>query len=292
MAVMKLNEIQIRDPFILKEGGLYHLFGSTDKDIWKGLGTGFDTYRSSDLTNWEGPEPAFRPPAGFWGTRDFWAPEVHKYKENFYMFASFIGEGYKRGTTILVSKDAEGPYIPLANGPLTPKEWMCLDGTFYLDKDSQPWMIFCHEWVQAVDGTICAIKLSQDLSHAISDPVELLKSTDAPYSTKVESPSNKVEGYVTDGPSIYTLSSGKLLMLWSCMSKNGYSIGYAVSDGGIAGPWRQESTPLFDRDGGHGMIFETYGGELLLAIHSPNDTPNERAMFVKLEETEDGVRLA
>jgi hypothetical protein len=169
---------------------------------------------------------------------------------------------------------------------------MCLDGTFYLDKIGQPWMIFCHEWVQAVDGTICAIKLSPDLSHAISDPVELLKSTDAPYSTKVESPSNKVEGFVTDGPNIYTLSGGKLLMLWSCMSKNGYSIGYAVSDGGIAGPWRQESKPLFDRDGGHGMIFETYGGELLLAIHSPNDTPNERALFVKLEEKEDGIILA
>ena len=59
---MRLDEIQIRDPFVLydPDRGRYHLFGSTDEDIWKGPATGFDTYWSTDLEEWHGPTPAFR----------------------------------------------------------------------------------------------------------------------------------------------------------------------------------------------------------------------------------------
>ncbi len=103
-------DIQIRDPFVLpiEESGLYYLYGSTDKDIWKGKATGFDVYRSKDLENWEGPFPAFRPPADFWSDTNYWAPEVHIYKGRYYMFATFKAEGVCRGTQILVADDPLG----------------------------------------------------------------------------------------------------------------------------------------------------------------------------------------
>ena len=63
---MHISHIQIRDPFILKHAGYYYMYGSTDKNIWYGPGTGFDVYKSTDLENWSGPIPAFRPPKGFW----------------------------------------------------------------------------------------------------------------------------------------------------------------------------------------------------------------------------------
>ncbi|MDR1641230.1 MAG: glycoside hydrolase family 43 protein [Clostridiales bacterium] len=287
---MNLKDIQIRDPFVLKDQGFYWLFGSTDKDIWNTVGTGFDAYKSSDLIDWEGPIAAFRPPLGYWGTYDFWAPEVHKYKDKFYMFASFRGEG-NRGTAALVSDSPEGPYEPLVNGPLTPADWMCLDGTFHVDPDGQPWLVFSHEWVQIGDGTICAMKLSEDLTHAVSSPEVLLKSTDAPYTAKAASPTWNMVGYVTDGPNIFRMKSGKLLMLWSCMGEKGYCIGYAISENEIQGPWKQHLLPLYDKDGGHGMIFSTYEGKLFLAVHSPNDTPNERAVFLEIEDLGDSLAL-
>lgn len=287
---MNLQEIQIRDPFVLPHDGRYCLYGSTDKDIWKSDGTGFDMYISDDLTEWEGPYPAFRPPEGFWGTKNFWAPEVYSYRSAFYMFASFIGESFMRGTAILRAEKSEGPFVPWSDGAVTPREWMCLDGTLYIDGSGDPWIVFCHEWVQIGDGAVCASRLNSDLSGTVSEPVTLFSSSEAGWSRKVFSPSNNIEGYVTDGCFLHRTQNQQLLMLWSCMGDGGYCIGYAVSEsGGILGPWKQ--APLYSGDGGHGMIFKAYDGRLLLAIHTPNKTPNERAVFLEIKETEDGLTL-
>ena len=140
---MRAEDIRLRDPFILPYEGKYYLFGTA--------GHGFNVWTSTDLTEFEGPFPAFRPAEGFWGTTDFWAPEVHFYKGAFYMFASFIGEGYNRGTAILRSEKPEGPYLPWSDGAVTPKEWMCLDGTLVIE-NGRPYMVFSHEWVQVGDG--------------------------------------------------------------------------------------------------------------------------------------------
>ncbi len=290
--MLHTSEIQIRDPFILKHDNKYYMFGSTDKDIWKSDGTGFDVYTGNDLENWKGPVHAFRPPAGFWGTKNFWAPEVYEYNNAFYMFASFIGDGCKRGTAILKAEKPEGPYLPHSQGAVTPRDWMCLDGTFYVDKNKKPWIVFCHEWVQIGDGTVCAARLSDDLTKTISEPVTLFNSSAAWWSAQAYSPSNNIRGYVTDGCNMYRMKNGKLLLLWSCIGEKGYCIAYAVSETGeIEGPWKQADRPLFDKDGGHGMIFTSYDGRLLLSIHSPNDTPNERAIFVEIKETGEGLEV-
>ncbi|MCL2702614.1 MAG: glycoside hydrolase family 43 protein [Defluviitaleaceae bacterium] len=289
---MLVADIQIRDPFILKHGGLFYMYGSTDKDIWRGNGVGFDVYTGQDLVNWDGPFPAFRPPEGFWGTRNFWAPEVFACKNEFFMFASFIGDGFMRGTAILKSERPTGPFLPWSRGAVTPANWMCLDGTLHIDESGEPWIVFCHEWVQVGDGTVCAARLSADLSGAVSEPVKLFSSSEAVWSRKAFSPSNNIEGYVTDGCFLHRMSGGKLLMIWSCIGEMGYCLGYAVSESGhVLGPWKQAKKPLFAEDGGHGMIFRDFEDRLMLAMHSPNKTPNERAVFVGLEETADGLRL-
>lgn len=289
---MKTCDIQIRDPFILPVDGQYYLFGSTDPDIWKSDGIGFDVYVGRDLEEWTGPLPAFRPPEGFWGIKNFWAPEVYSHEGAYFMFASFIGEGYNRGTAILHSERPEGPYRPWSNGAVTPKDWMCLDGTLYIE-DGEPWIVFCHEWVQVQDGTICSAKLDRNLSNIVTNPKILFSSSQSSWSAKAYSPSNKIEGFVTDGCFLHKLKSGKLLLLWSCVGADGYCIGYAISDSGkLAGPWRQSEQPLFAKDGGHGMIFRTYDDRLLLTIHTPNQSPHERAVFFELEEREDGIRIA
>lgn len=97
--------------------------------------------------------------------------------------------------------------------------------------------------------------------------------------------------YVTDGPFLHRCQDGTLLMLWSSFKNGMYAQGIAVSESGeIKGPWVQNKDPLFQSDGGHGMIFSTFEGQLKLAIHAPNDTPKERAIFIDLEEK--GSRIA
>lgn len=279
---MKTNQIRIRDPFILpvKNENMYYLYGTTDSNVWKGAGTGFDVYRSSDLENWQGPFPAFRPTDNFWADHHFWAPEVHVYQGQYYMLASFKAEGKCRGTQILKADHPLGPFQPLTETPVTPRHWECLDGTLYIDKDEQPWLIFCHEWVQVQDGKICAQRLSSDLSCAVGEPVELFRASKAKWSVPVQG-----NNYVTDGPFIHSNEQGELMMLWSSMAEHGYAIGLARSKSNtILGPWIQDDHAWLDKEGGHGMLFQTFEGQLMLTIHSPNKTPNERPVFIKINE--------
>ncbi|MDQ0115543.1 GH43 family beta-xylosidase [Paenibacillus harenae] len=281
------EQIQIRDPFVLavKADKKYYLYGTTDKNVWEGKATGFDVYASTDLDRWEGPFPAFRPEEGFWADRHYWAPEVYLYDGKYYMFASFKAESKRRGTQILVSDDPVGPFRPHSDGPVTPGDWECLDGTLHVDEAGQPWMVFCHEWLQVQDGEMCAIPLAKDLKSAAGEPVLLFHASDAPWAVGSEDASNGKKNFVTDGPFLHSAANGDLLMLWSSHGANGYAIGIARSDSGdIRGPWVQDREPLFGQDGGHGMLFTTFEGELRLAIHRPNNTPNERPLFLPIAE--------
>ena len=295
---MHTSEIQIRDPFVLPvhAESQYYLFGTTDKNAWHGPATGFDCYRSMDLENWEGPIAAFRPPAGFWSTTNYWAPEVHYYQGKYYLFATFKEVNQYRGTQILVADRPEGPYLPMTEKPVTPKDWECLDGTLYVDESGTPWMVFCHEWVQIHNGAICAMPLTRDLKAAAGRPVFLFNASEAAWVLRPDWPGAdgpmRFPTYVTDGPFLYKTQNGTLLMLWSSIGPEGYAMGYACSESNqITGPWVQEDQPLYAKDGGHGMLFKTFDGQLMVTFHTPNTTPNERAVFFKVQDTGDGIRV-
>lgn len=294
---MNRMEIQIRDPFVLtmKEKGRYYLYGTTDKNPWNSPGEGFDAYSSEDLEHWEGPFAVFRPEESFWGTHDFWAPEVHRYNGSFYMFATFIGSGRKRGTQILVSDSPLGPFVPIKNEAATPGAWQCLDGTLYVDEESKPWLVFCHEWVETNDGEICALPLRPDLGGPLGEPVLLFRASEAvwPRLLPRRDGSGTVDARVTDGPFLHRCTNGTLLMLWSSLGPSGYAMGYARSESAtLDGPWIQSPEPLLKSDGGHGMVFRTLDDRTHITYHSPNKTPDERFHYAEIEEVSGGIRLA
>ena len=275
---MKLQDIHIRDPFILLEGGRYYLYGSRGNEAW-GKATGLDVYESDDLVSWSGPSVVFTPPEGFWADMHFWAPEVHQYHGKFYMFVSFKSETACRGTQIMVADTPKGPFTLHSDGPVTPRDWECLDGTLYIDRDGKPYMVFCHEWLQVKNGEMCAVRLSDDLKQAVGEPFLLFRASEPDWALK-----DKTE-FVTDGPWMYRTASGKLLMLWSSSAANGYVEAIAYSDNGdVTGRWQHQKQLLFDQDGGHGMIFTSKEGKLFFILHNPNNSPMERPVILPLEE--------
>lgn len=292
--MIKRSDIQIRDPFVLADNGMYYLYGTTDKNCWGDTAEGFDSYRSRDLENWEGPFAAFRPDADFWADKNFWAPEVFLYKGRYYMFATFKKEGVCRGTQILVSDRPDGRFVPHSEGALTPADWECLDGTLYIDKEAKPWMVFCHEWTQIGDGAMCAVRLSEDLRSTEGEAITLFHASEASWTRPAQ---QKVGGvmqdvYVTDGPFLYRTKTGRLLMFWSSGGEHGYAMGMAESSNGdIDGEWTHKDKLLFEKDGGHGMIFTGFDGRTYAVLHSPNRTPNERPCFFPVRDTGDGLEL-
>lgn len=294
--MLNRNEIQIRDPFVFsaESEGLYYLFGTTDKNPWNSKGTGFDAYTSRDLENFEGPYTVFTPPDGFWGTHDFWAPEVHRFKDRYYLLASFTSENHRRATQILVSDSILGPYLPLSDTPVTPSVWECLDGTLFIDQQDKPWIVFCHEWVQANDGAIYGMPLSDDLETSAGEVQLLFKASEAQWSRPLErrDGSGLKDARVTDGPYLHRQADGRLIMLWSSLGEKGYAMGCAVSENGLlAGPWLQREAPLVSMDGGHGMVFTDFSGKQFITYHSPNKTPYERFVFHEVEESVKGLIL-
>ena len=173
--MLTTSEINIRDPFVLLDGDTYYLYGTRGATCW-GPATGFDVYASSDLRDWDGPFPCFENDGTFWADRNYWAPEVHIWQGKYYMFASFKSETRRRGTAILRADSPMGPFVPWSDGPVTPTEWECLDGTFYVDHKGNPWIVYCHEWIQAGDGEIRAARLAYDLKRTEGEPVLLFRA--------------------------------------------------------------------------------------------------------------------
>lgn len=289
---MKNTDINIRDPFVLPVASekIYYLYGTRGSECWTDSATGIDYYTSADLQNWEGPFLAFSPPLNFWSDRNFWAPEVHLYRGHYYMFATFKAEGVRRGTQILKADSPAGPFLPISDKSITPEDWECLDGTLFVDEADEPWIIFCHEWVQVGDGEICALRLSNDLTKAIGEPQLLFKASSAPWSHEIKPKGRR--GYVTDGPSLYRNKNNQLLMLWSSFSNGDYAVGIAkLESGGLLGKWEQIPAPLYTGDGGHCMIFQTFEGQLQLALHRPNSTLEERPHFIPLADNASSLEI-
>ena len=279
---MKLSEINIRDPFVLPFGEKYYMYGSRVE-----VQTGFDVYESQDLKNWSKPKSIFEITEDFWATTDAWAPEVHHYNNKFYIFASFKAEGVCRGTHILVSDTPDGQFTPLTEKPITPTDWECLDGTFYIDKLGNPHIIFCHEWVQIGNGTVCEMQLSPDLTCAVSEPRVLWSATDY---KDVKSVRKDWLACVTDGPFIYRNQNGELLCIWSSFNDNGYTELVSKSDNGdIDGNWSVLDAPLSAVDGGHGMIFKAFDGKDYFIMHKPNTATLERPVIAELKENNGNI---
>lgn len=276
---MKNQDINIRDPFVLPFKGKYYMYGTRGETAFADEAFGLDVYVSEDLEDWSEPHECFRRPEGFWADRHYWAPEVHIYKGGIYMFATF-SDGRKQGTAILRADSPLGPFRQWSDGPVTPENWSSLDGTLYISGKGEPYMVFCHEWVDIRDGTVCAMRLTEDLKAACSEPVTLFRATDGKPAVHPFFDDN----YVTDGPFLLRTDDERLHMLWASYGADGeYLQLTAHSDNNeIDGKWTVDRELLFLDDGGHGMVFRSFSGELMLALHSPNTLLAEHPVFFKM----------
>ena len=276
-AIITTSIPQLRDPCIVEADGVYYAYG-TGWRCWKN-----DT--GSLKGGWKDIGVVAKTPPTAVG--DHWAPEVHYYNGAYYMFTTYRSSvNNHRGCTIMKSETPEGPFVEITDGHITPDTWDAIDGTFYVDEDGQPWMIFVHEWTSTDDsiGRMAAAKLSDDLTEFVSEPIELFRADDPAWS----------KNGVTDGCWMYRCETGELLMIWSNWDSAGYCVGIARSDNGkVDGKWTQDKALLYSKamtdtwDGGHGMIFRDKKGQMYLSVHSPNsgtDTRKETPVFVPIKE--------
>jgi hypothetical protein len=150
--------------------------------------------------------------------------------------------------------------------------------------------VYCHEWIQVIDGTFEAVRLTDDLSRTVGEPIHLFKASDGPWLAKQGRVSRKERSYVSDGAEMFRTKNGRLLMLWSSHTDHGYVQALARSTTGeLAGPWEQLGT-LVEGNSGHGMLFRTFAGQLMLVLHQPFGR-DARANLYEMEDVGDVVRV-
>ncbi|CAH1194816.1 hypothetical protein PAECIP111891_00521 [Paenibacillus allorhizoplanae] len=306
---LQLSDIPAHDPFVFadKDNGVYYLYTGGSPKLHGMEGYGVLTYKSTNLSEWEGPYIVFTVPEGCWAhpQHGAWAPEVHAYKGRFYLFVTLHNndrqldgepiQGYSkhwRGSVIAVSDLLEGPFQLLNDeSHVLPETMMTLDGTLYVDDDEIPWMVYCHEWIQTIDGTIEAVRLKDDLSEAVGEPIHLFNGSEALWDNEEALPEGDIRVYVTDGCQLYRTSGGQLIMLWSSYQAGNYVQTIARSiTGYLQGPWEQ-LPPLVKEDSGHGMMFQTFEGIWMLILHQPFQMPKSRCKLFEMADTGDSFKV-
>ncbi|MDR2202321.1 MAG: family 43 glycosylhydrolase [Clostridiales bacterium] len=156
------------------EKGYFYMYATSDE-----IGaSGYQAWRSKDLTNWECTGVAFTPDRDSWGRQNFWAPEVMYYRSpaqveanepgKYYMVynAWKISDNYRHSIGLAVSDSPKGPFVqytgtnsdgrtltisdafvetklfdaqsPLYNAPL-------IDASLFLDDDGKLYLYFVYD---------------------------------------------------------------------------------------------------------------------------------------------------
>ena len=299
------DSLRVSDPFILADN-VSHVYYLT--------GSGGFLWKSKDMKMWQGPFNVVEIDTTSWmGQRPMiWAAELHYYKGKYYYFATFTNPKViiekipgrydipRRASHILMADKAEGPYKLMKNNIYSPATQATLDGTLWVE-DGVPYLIYCHEWLQIVDGTMDMLQLSPDLSEPVGKPKTMFKASDGPWSRTMSSIGEitygkEINGQVTDGPFLFKTQTGKLGMLWSSWGSHRYSQGVAYSASGkIAGPWIHEREPLNTYNMGHGMLFRSFDGELLMLLHYQNMDPKNpgprKPTLLKVDDSGDKLKI-
>lgn len=311
-ALLLRQDIRIRDPFVLAdaETRTYYLYESKP---WYG-GAEVSVYTSKDLEHWTPKREVMRcdPKLDVRGT---WAPEVTKRNGRYYLAVSLTlppdpsrplkmipadlawrpgggpefvrGQGpcrdpFPRGTWLYEAESPLGPFRALPDQPITPHDWMVIDGTLF-ESEGKPWMMMAHEYRQQGVGTVDVMPLSDDLRIPLARPKPVWKAD-------VLEKGN----HVAEGLYVRPAKAGGLYAIWSGFAAFGkdedaYVVAVSRSASGRAeGPWTYEG-PLFKENGGHAMIFDDFDGTTWIALHQPNDGPLERLRLFELAD--DGRRL-
>ena len=130
--------------------------------------------------------------------------------------------------------------------------------------------------MQIQNGTVCYAQLSDDLSRFVSEPKLMFSASDFDF---VHHITNDERNFVTDGPFMYRSENGDLLMIWSSVGARGYLECVMRSDNGeIDGSFEMVDL-LFEEDGGHGMLFKDFDGNLKFSLHHPNRVNEHLELF-------------
>lgn len=227
------GQLLLADPCVLEDDGWYYIYGTHSND-------GIVVYRSRDMLTWsdlcgnaKGGLALYKDDV--WGEKWFWAPEVYKIGDKYFM--TYSAEEH---ICFAESDSPCGPFVQREKRPYLPDE-KGIDSHIFFD-GGKAYMF----WVR-FEGPygIWMAELTPDLRSLKLETARLILE---PMADSWE----HVQAHVSEGPAI-TKHKGKYYMTYSCndYQSRDYAVGIAVADS-VEGPYeRHPENPILHRHAGY-----------------------------------------
>lgn len=275
------NETQAADPGVLKYDGKYYCY-STSASI------GYLVYESTDLVNWENKGSCCGEVWGIDKSGYYWAPEVIMHNDKFYMIMT-VDEHLGFAT----SDSPLGPFVP-------EESWLLddtIDGHVFIDDDGKAYLYYV-SWRSGHEYGIYGCELSDDL-------LSIREGTEV-FLIKPESPWEKTDGAVTEGPFMLK-HDGKYYLTYSGTGYTSwyYAVGYATSDKPLGEFEKYSANPILSYTskvygpGHHSFVESPDGSELIIVYHAHKSSTEvhpralciDRARFGKNHKGEERLEI-
>lgn len=262
----KTKPILLADPTIFFDNGSYYLYGTTTGETPLN-GNGFMVYTSTDLKKWKGPAGAQNGLAlkkgEAFGTQGFWAPQVLKYNNKFYMIYTA-----DENIAIASSNSPLGPFVNESKAPMfaTGKQ---IDPFVFIDADGKKYLYH----VRLTNGNrIFTAELKDDLSGIKEETLKECISGMLPWEN-----TQNVSWPVTEGPTVLKHNDLYYVIYSANDFRNpDYAVGYATAKSPF-GPWEKAAdSPIISKKNvgingaGHGDIFYDKNGKMKYVLHTHN----------------------
>ncbi|MGJ1236195.1 MULTISPECIES: glycoside hydrolase family 43 protein [Sphingobacterium] len=309
------TDVAFGDPFIVFDPPTdrYYLYGTG------GTENGFIAYSSKDLKTWTKERKVYdaNQPNG-WGEKDFWAPEVYRVNNKYYMYYSAHWkdnpkqhiENYRIG--VAVADSPLGPFKDLTGKPIFDPGYPIIDANVFRDTDNRNYLFYsrcCYEhpvesevadWAKQKYGYsrieeswVYGVELDSSMTKTIGDPVLLMRPPVSMNDAQAEWESRSVtSGEInrrwTEG-SFLMKKNGQYYMMYSANYFAGanYAVGYGTATAPLGSYEKSPANPIIEKNThsggvisgtGHNSLFSDREGKLRCVYHGRTIKTGDKRM--------------
>lgn len=261
------------DPFVYKDtDGTYYLYHT---------GKGFPVHTSKDLCTWT-PMGKSMPAAGYkWAEKNFWAPEVVRSGNKYYMHYTAAPEDGILQIGLAVADSPLGPFADVNNKPFFETgDKGVLDSHLFFDDDDKVYLYFSNAMSTNTVGDqryseIWVVEVNPDLSAVKGTAKRLIKPEQSwEY--------NNNKGDFWNEGAVVIKNQGIYYLMYSanCFCAAGYSVGYATADSPLGPFVKYANNPVLSNEpyryvvsgpGHHSVTWSPDGTEMIMVYHSHMD---------------------
>lgn len=285
----------IGDPFVLRApDGTYFCYATSAPD-------GFKAWTSSDLVHWTDIGYVYQRREDSWGESDFWAPEVVRYNDKYFMhYSARWGQNQSLRIGVAAAGSPAGPFADVFNHPMFDFGYAAIDGHVFFDDDGRKYFYYSRDCSENIvegrhESHLYVAELNDNLI-SFKDESRLIVKPEQDWELL-----SGVDWRWNEGPFVLK-NRGKYYLMYSAnfYASREYSVGYAMAESPLGpfikaahNPVLASTIPEISGPGHNSVTTSPDGSELLIVYHIHTDykhpSGDRQACLDRMGFREDGT---